>query len=66
VKTSVEVSPGLLDRARRAANLTSDQETIVAALEEFSRKREREELRRLAGRIFLEIDLARSRGRRPR
>jgi hypothetical protein len=53
-----------LERARRAANLRTKTETVVAGLEELIRKGEREELRRLAGRVSLEVDLTRSRRRR--
>jgi hypothetical protein len=39
-------------------------ETVIAGLEELIRKSKREELRGLAGRIRLEVDVPRSRDRR--
>lgn len=64
MRTTVDLPEETLEKARRAANLRTKRETIVAALEELIRKAERDELRRLAGRISLEVDLDRSRRRK--
>ncbi len=64
MRTTLDLPEETLDRARRAANLRTKTETVIAGLEELIRKGEREELRRLAGRVPLDIDLARSRRRR--
>jgi Arc/MetJ family transcription regulator len=66
MRTTLDLPGDVLERARRAANLRTKTETVVAGLEELIRKGEREELRRLAGRVPLDIDLTRSRKRRPR
>jgi hypothetical protein len=39
------------------------RETLIRALEELVKKSKREELRKLAGKIHLNIDLSRSRSR---
>jgi Arc/MetJ family transcription regulator len=64
MRTTLDLPEETLDRARRAANLRTKTETVIAGLEELIRKGEREELRRLAGRIPLDIDLMRSRRRK--
>ncbi len=64
MRTTLDLPEETLDRARRAANLRTKTETVIAGLEELIRKGEREELRRLAGRIPLDIDLVRSRRRK--
>lgn len=66
MRTTLDLPAETLEKARRAANLRTKKETVVAGLEELIRKGEREELRRLAGRIPLDIDLVRSRRRKPR
>jgi Arc/MetJ family transcription regulator len=64
MRTTLDLPEEMVERARRAANLRTKTETVVAGLEELIRKGEREELRRLAGRVSLEVDLTRSRRRR--
>jgi hypothetical protein len=44
--------------------LRTKRETVVAGLEELIKKRERDELRGLAGKIQLRTDLTRSRRRK--
>jgi hypothetical protein len=53
-----------LEKARRAARLRTKTETVIAGLEELIRKSKREELRGLAGKIRLDVDVSRSRERR--
>lgn len=64
MRTTLDLPEEIVERARRAANLRTKTETVVAGLEELIRKGEREELRRLAGRVSLDVDLTRSRRRR--
>jgi hypothetical protein len=64
VRTTLDLPEGTLEKARRAANLRTKRETVIAGLEELIRKSKREELRGLAGRIQLEVDVSRSRARR--
>ena len=66
MRTTLDLPEEMIERARKAANLRTKTETVVAGLEELIRKGEREELRRLAGRISLDIDLTRSRRRKAR
>jgi hypothetical protein len=66
MRTTLDLPEETLEKARRAANLRTKTETVVAGLEELIRKGKREELRRLAGRVHLDVDLKRSRRRRPR
>ena len=64
MRTTLDLPDETLERARRAANLRTKRETVIAGLEELIRKGKREELRRLAGKIRLDVDLTRSRQRR--
>lgn len=64
MRTTLDIPESTLEEARRAANLRTKRETVIAGLEELIRKSKREELRGLAGRVRLDIDIARSRERR--
>jgi Arc/MetJ family transcription regulator len=63
MRTTVDLPEDLLEEARRAVDSKTMRETIVLALKELIKKGKREELRRLAGKIELGIDLSRSRKR---
>jgi Arc/MetJ family transcription regulator len=65
MRTTLDLPEDLLEKARRASNLPTKRETVLAGLEELIRKSRRERLRRMAGRLDLEIDLRRSRRKRP-
>lgn len=65
MRTTLDLPEEILERARRAANLRTKRETVIAGLEELIRKGKREELLRMAGKIRLDVDLNRSRQRRP-
>jgi Arc/MetJ family transcription regulator len=64
MRTTLDVPEELLDKARRAAGLRTKRETVISALEELVKKAKREQLRHLAGKMNLRIDLARSRRRK--
>jgi Arc/MetJ family transcription regulator len=64
MRTTFDLPEETLEKARRAANLRTKRETVIAGLEELIRKSKREELRGLAGKIRLDIDVSRSRERR--
>jgi Bacterial antitoxin of type II TA system, VapB len=64
MRTTLDLPEETLEKARRSANLRTKRETVVAGLEELIRKSKREELRGLAGRIRLRVDVSRSRERR--
>lgn len=61
MRTTLDIPDELLERARRAASLQSKRETVLAGLAELIRKAERDELRRLAGKVALDVDMKRSR-----
>jgi Arc/MetJ family transcription regulator len=63
MRTTVDLPDDLLEEARRTWGFRTKQETLVAGLEELVRKAHREGLRRLAGKVDLDLDLARSRRR---
>ena len=63
MRTTLDVPEELLEKARKAAGFSTKRETVVAGLEELLRKAKREDLRRLAGRIDLKIDLRKARQR---
>jgi Arc/MetJ family transcription regulator len=64
MRTTLDIPTDLLEAARRAMDLATKRETVIAGLEELIRKAEREQLRGLAGGMRLRVDLARSRRRR--
>jgi len=64
MRTTLDVPEELLDEARRAAGFRTKRETVISALEELVKKAKREQLRHLAGKMNLRIDLARSRRRK--
>lgn len=64
MRTTLDLPEEILERARRASNSRSKRETVISGLEELIKKGEREELRRLAGRIRLGVNLTRSRRRK--
>lgn len=61
MRTTIDIPDDLMERALRAASLRSKKDVVVAGLQELIRKAEREELRRMAGRIDLDFDPRRSR-----
>ena len=63
MRTTLEIPEKLLEEARKAAQLSTKRETVVAGLNELLRKAKREDLRRLAGRVNLKVDLRKSRQR---
>jgi Arc/MetJ family transcription regulator len=64
MRTTLDIPEEILEEARRACGHRTKRETVISGLEELIKKAKREELRRLAGRMNLRVDLARSRRRR--
>ena len=64
MRTTVDIPEEILEDARRASGHRTKRQTVISGLEELVKKAKREELRRLAGKMSLKIDLARSRRRR--
>lgn len=63
MRTTIDLPDELLERARQATGARTQRETVIAGLEELIRKARREELRRLAGKVPLDIDVASARRR---
>jgi hypothetical protein len=57
----VDIPEELLDTARTASGCRTVRETVLAGLDELIRKCRREELRKTAGTLELDIDLSKSR-----
>ena len=64
MRTTLDLPADLLENARRAMELRTKRETVVAGLQELIRKGKRERLRGLAGKIRIRTDLGRARRRR--
>jgi hypothetical protein len=60
---TLDIPKKTLEEARRAMNLRTKRETVVAGLEELIRKARRGKLRKMAGRLRLDVDIDRSRER---
>jgi Arc/MetJ family transcription regulator len=63
MRTTLDLPADLVENARRAMELRTKRETVIAGLEELIRKGKREGLRGLAGKIRIRTDLARARRR---
>jgi len=63
MRTTVDLKEELLEEARRLWSFRTKQETLTAGLEELIRKAHRERLRGLAGKVSLDVDVERARGR---
>ena len=63
MRTTVDIPDDLLEEARRAAHCRTIREAVLAGLQELIRKSRRDELRKMAGTMKLDIDLKRSRKR---
>jgi len=61
----LDLPAGLLKEAQELLGYTSKTDTLIFSLRELVRKKRIEELKELAGRVPLEIDLRKSRRRTP-
>ena len=61
MRTTLDIPDDLMERARRAASLRGKRDTVLAGLAELIRKAEREELRAMAGKVDVRVDLKHSR-----
>lgn len=66
MRTTIDLPEDLLEEARRAAQAKTKREVIIAGLKEIVRKAHREDLRRMAGKLQLDVDLPRSRKKKSR
>lgn len=65
MRTTLDLTEGLVESARQALGFKSKTDTIIVALRELVRRHRLEELKGLPGRVELNSDVPRSR-RRPR
>jgi len=65
MRTTLDLPAELIEEARKLLGFKSKTDTVVLSLRELVRRRRVEELKSLAGKIDLDIDLPKSR-RRPR
>jgi Arc/MetJ family transcription regulator len=61
MRTTLDIPEALMEEARRVARLSTKREAVLAGLAELIKKGRREELRELAGKVDLRLDLKRSR-----
>lgn len=66
MRTTLDLPEELLDEARRLLGFKSKTDTIVMSLRELIRRKKIENLKELAGKIELDIDIDRSRRRNVR
>jgi Arc/MetJ family transcription regulator len=64
MRTTLDVPQELIEEARDILGFKSKTDVVIVALQELIRRKRREELKQLAGKLELEIDLPRSRRRR--
>jgi Arc/MetJ family transcription regulator len=64
MRTTLDLPEALLEEARRILGFKSKTDTVVLSLTELVRRRRIEELKALAGKVDLELDIGSSR-RRP-
>lgn len=65
MRTTLNIPEDLIEEARSLLKFQSKTDTVIVALEELIRKKKVEQLKRLAGKVELDLDLDSSR-RRPR
>ena len=65
MRTTLDLPEDLLEEARTALGFKSKTDTIVMALRELVRRQRLEKLKALMGRVNLDVDIPKSRGRVP-
>jgi Arc/MetJ family transcription regulator len=65
MRTTLDLPEGLIEEARQALGFKSKTDTVVLALRELLRRRRLDQLKELMGSVHLQIDLPKSRRRRP-
>jgi hypothetical protein len=64
MRTTLILPEGLVDAAREATGLRSKTDTVVYALKEVIRRKRIEDLKSMFGKIDIDLDLDKTRGRR--
>jgi Arc/MetJ family transcription regulator len=65
MRTTLDLPDALLEEARRLLGFKSKTDTVVLSLTELVRRRRIDELKELAGKVHLELNVAASRRRPP-
>jgi len=65
MRTTLDLPEDVVEEARRLLGFKSKTDTVIVSLRELIRRRRIEEIKRLAGKIDLKIDLPQSRRRPP-
>ncbi len=63
MRTTIDLPAGLLDDAMRVAGVRTKTMTIILGLKEILRQKDLSNIRRLRGKLVLDVDLASSRKR---
>jgi Arc/MetJ family transcription regulator len=63
MRTTLDLPEDLIEEARKLLGFKSKTDTVVVSLRELIRRRRIEEIKDLAGKIDLKIDIAKSRRR---
>jgi hypothetical protein len=66
MRTTLELPAELIDEARSVLGFKSKTDTVVYALREVIRRRHVEDLKALFGKVHVDLDLDKSRGRKAR
>jgi hypothetical protein len=61
MRTTIDIPEDLLEEARRVSNSRTKRDAVLAGLQELIRRANLEDLRRLPGKIPLNLDLYRKR-----
>jgi Arc/MetJ family transcription regulator len=64
MRTTLDIPEDLMDEARSILGFKSKTDVVVVALRELIRRKRIEELKGLAGKLELKVDMARSRRRK--
>lgn len=64
MRTTLDIPTALLKEAQSLLGFKSKSDTVILSLQEIIRKKRIEELKSLAGKINLEIDVSKSRKRK--
>jgi hypothetical protein len=63
MRTTIDIPEEIMEEARALSTSHTKTDTVVEALQEFIRKKQRERLSQMAGRIDLDLDQTVSRNR---
>ena len=64
MRTTLDIPKELLNEAQEILGFKSKTDTIILSLQELIKKKKREEIKALSGRIELDVDIVKSRRRK--